>query len=62
VVIDPGHQLGNHHYLGQISLVPAAGSASRATTGTATDSGFPRPMLAVSFDLVTGWRWGRPSS
>jgi N-acetylmuramoyl-L-alanine amidase len=47
VVIDPGHQLGNHRYPGEISrLVPAGGFRKPCnTTGTATDSGFPEATL-----------------
>lgn len=43
VVIDPGHQLGNHNYPSQIDrLVPAGGFEKPCnTTGTATDGGFP---------------------
>lgn len=43
VVLDPGHQLGNHHYPAQINrLVPAGGFKKPCnTTGTATGRGFP---------------------
>jgi N-acetylmuramoyl-L-alanine amidase len=43
VVIDPGHQLGNHNYPAQIDrLVPAGGFEKPCnTTGTATDGGYP---------------------
>jgi N-acetylmuramoyl-L-alanine amidase len=43
IVIDPGHQLGNHNYPAQIDrLVPAGGFEKACnTTGTATDAGFP---------------------
>ena len=43
VVIDPGHQLGNHHYPRQINrLVPAGGFEKPCnTTGTATNAGYP---------------------
>jgi N-acetylmuramoyl-L-alanine amidase len=43
VVIDPGHQLGNHNYLWKIDrLVPAGGFEKPCnTTGTATNSGYP---------------------
>ena len=43
VVIDPGHQLGNHHFPAQITrLVPAGGFAKPCnTTGTATNGGYP---------------------
>ena len=43
VVLDPGHQLGNHNYPRQINrLVPAGGFRKPCnTTGTATDGGYP---------------------
>ncbi len=43
VVIDPGHQLGNHRHLAQINrLVPAGGFKKPCnTTGTATNGGYP---------------------
>ncbi|MCW2766226.1 MAG: cell wall hydrolase/autolysin [Nocardioides sp.] len=43
VVIDPGHQLGNHNYPKQINrLVPAGGFKKPCnTTGTATNNGYP---------------------
>jgi N-acetylmuramoyl-L-alanine amidase len=43
VVIDPGHQLGNHNFLGKIDqLVPAGGFEKPCnTTGTATNGGYP---------------------
>ena len=43
IVIDPGHQLGNHNYPRKTSrLVPAGGFEKPCnTTGTATDGGFP---------------------
>ena len=42
IVIDPGHQLGNHNYPRKINrLVPAGGFKKPCnTTGTATDGGF----------------------
>jgi N-acetylmuramoyl-L-alanine amidase len=48
VVIDPGHQLGNHNYPGKISrLVPAGGFEKPCnTTGTATDGGYPEATFA----------------
>jgi N-acetylmuramoyl-L-alanine amidase len=47
VVIDPGHQLGNHHYPRRTSrLVPAGGFRKRCnTTGTATNGGYPEASL-----------------
>ena len=43
IVIDPGHQLGNHNYPSKINrLVPAGGFKKPCnTTGTATDAGYP---------------------
>ena len=43
IVIDPGHQLGNHNYPRQINrLVPAGGFEKPCnTTGTATNGGYP---------------------
>lgn len=43
IVIDPGHQLGNHNFPSQINrLVPAGGFEKPCnTTGTATDGGYP---------------------
>lgn len=47
VVIDPGHQLGNHNFPAQINqLVPAGGFEKPCdTTGTATNGGFPEATL-----------------
>jgi N-acetylmuramoyl-L-alanine amidase len=47
VVIDPGHQLGNHNYPAEIDrLVPAGGFDKPCnTTGTATDRGYPEATL-----------------
>jgi N-acetylmuramoyl-L-alanine amidase len=43
IVIDPGHQLGNHNFLREIDRqVPAGGFTKPCnTTGTATDGGYP---------------------
>lgn len=43
VVLDPGHQLGNHNFPRRINrLVPAGGFRKPCnTTGTATDRGYP---------------------
>ena len=48
IVIDPGHQLGNHNYPGQINReVPAGGFEKPCnTTGTATSDGFPEATFA----------------
>ncbi len=43
VVIDPGHQLGNHRFPRKISRPVPAGGFKKAcnTTGTSTNGGFP---------------------
>ncbi|WP_395690799.1 N-acetylmuramoyl-L-alanine amidase [Nocardioides sp.] len=43
IVVDPGHQLGNHNFPRQINrLVPAGGFRKPCnTTGTATNAGYP---------------------
>ena len=48
VVIDPGHQLGNHNYPRKINrMVPAGGFKKPCnTTGTATGGGFPEATMA----------------
>ncbi|HEX5918195.1 MAG TPA: N-acetylmuramoyl-L-alanine amidase [Nocardioides sp.] len=48
VVIDPGHQLGNHRFPRRINRpVPAGGFTKPCnTTGTATDGGYPEATLA----------------
>jgi len=48
VVIDAGHQLGNHNFPEQINrLVPAGGFSKPCnTTGTATDGGYPEATFA----------------
>ncbi|HYF72165.1 MAG TPA: N-acetylmuramoyl-L-alanine amidase, partial [Nocardioides sp.] len=48
VVLDPGHQLGNHNYPRQINrLVPAGGFRKACnTTGTATNGGYPEATFA----------------
>ena len=53
VVIDPGHQLGNHHFPGRIGrLVPAGGFRKPCnTTGTATDGGYPEATFAWDVSL-----------
>ena len=49
IVIDPGHQLGNHNYPRQIGrLVPAGGFRKPCnTTGTATRGGFAEATLNI---------------
>ena len=48
IVVDPGHQLGNHNYPSQINaLVPAGGFSKPCnTTGTATNAGFAEATFA----------------
>jgi N-acetylmuramoyl-L-alanine amidase len=48
VVIDPGHQLGNHNYPEQINRPVPAGGFSKPcnTTGTATNGGYPEATFA----------------
>jgi N-acetylmuramoyl-L-alanine amidase len=48
VVLDAGHQLGNHNFPAQINrLVPAGGFEKPCnTTGTATNSGYPEATFA----------------
>ncbi len=43
IVIDPGHQLGNHNFPAQISRLVSAGGFSKPcnATGTATTGGYP---------------------
>jgi N-acetylmuramoyl-L-alanine amidase len=57
IVLDPGHQLGNHNFPRKISRqVPAGGFKKPCnTTGTATDGGYPEATFAwqVSRRLAT---------
>ena len=48
VVLDPGHQLGNHNYPAEINrLVPAGGFTKPCnTTGTSTNGGYPEATFA----------------
>lgn len=43
IVIDPGHQLGNHNFPRKINRLVPAGDGKKAcnTTGTATNGGYP---------------------
>jgi N-acetylmuramoyl-L-alanine amidase len=54
VVIDPGHQLGNHNFPRKIArLVPAGGFEKPCnTTGTATDGGYPEATLVWRVSLL----------
>jgi len=48
IVIDPGHQLGNHNFPAQVNrLVPAGGFSKPCnTTGTSTTGGYPEATFA----------------
>jgi N-acetylmuramoyl-L-alanine amidase len=48
VVIDPGHQLGNHNFPRKINRLVEAGGFKKPcnTTGTATNGGFPEATMA----------------
>src|SRR5687768_4560869 len=54
VVIDPGHQLGNHNYPREINRsVPAGGFRKPCnTTGTATNAGFPEATFVWQVSRV----------
>lgn len=54
IVIDPGHQLGNHNYPRRINrLVPAGGFEKPCnTTGTATNGGYPEATFAWQVALA----------
>ena len=54
VVIDPGHQLGNHRFPRQINrLVPAGGFKKPCnTTGTATNAGYPEATFTWQVSRV----------
>jgi N-acetylmuramoyl-L-alanine amidase len=54
VVIDPGHQLGNHNFPRQIDrLVPAGGFRKPCnTTGTSTDGGYPEATFTWQVALL----------
>jgi N-acetylmuramoyl-L-alanine amidase len=54
VVIDPGHQLGNHNYPARINRpVPAGGFRKPCnTTGTATNGGYPEATFVWRVSLL----------
>ena len=54
IVIDPGHQLGNHNYPNKINrLVPAGGFKKPCnTTGTATNGGYPEATFTWQVSRV----------
>jgi N-acetylmuramoyl-L-alanine amidase len=53
IVLDAGHQLGNHNFPQEINrLVPAGGFTKPCnTTGTATDGGYPEATFAWNVTL-----------
>ena len=54
VVIDPGHQLGNHNFPAEINRPVPAGGFSKPcnTTGTATVGGYPEATFAWQVSLA----------
>jgi N-acetylmuramoyl-L-alanine amidase len=58
IVVDPGHQLGNHRFPEQIDRpVPAGGFTKPCnTTGTATDGGYPEATFAWQVSRVVARR------
>ena len=58
IVVDPGHQLGNHNFPQQIDQpVPAGGFTKPCnTTGTATDGGYPEATFAWQVSRVVARR------
>ena len=58
IVLDPGHQLGNHNFPRKISrLVPAGGFKKPCnTTGTATRGGYPEATMAWRVTLLLAAR------
>ena len=47
IVIDPGHQLGNHNFPREINRLVSVGGSRKPcnTTGTATNAGFPEATM-----------------
>lgn len=47
IAIDPGHQLGNHRFLSDVTRLVPAGGFSKAcnSTGTSTDAGLPESTV-----------------
>jgi N-acetylmuramoyl-L-alanine amidase len=58
IVLDPGHQLGNHNFPRQTSrLVPAGGMRKACnTTGTATNGGYPEATMVWQVSQVLAAR------
>lgn len=61
VVIDPGHQLGNHRYPAQVNRLVRAGGIRKPcnTTGTATNGGYPEATFAWQVALLVRARLER---
>ncbi len=61
VVIDPGHQLGNHNFPARINRQVPAGGFTKAcnTTGTATNRGFPEATFAWQVSRLVAARLRR---
>ena len=61
IVIDPGHQLGNHNFPGKISRrVPAGGFKKPCnTTGTATNGGYPEATFTWQVSRLLATRLER---
>lgn len=55
IVLDPGHQLGNHNFPDKINRPVPAGGFKKAcnTTGTATNRGFPEATFVWRVALLT---------
>lgn len=58
IVIDPGHQLGNHNFPAQINRPVPAGGFSKPcnTTGTATNGGYPEATFVWQVSRLVGAR------
>lgn len=58
IVIDPGHQLGNHNYPARINRpVPAGGFTKPCnTTGTSTNAGYPEATFTWQVSLLVARR------
>jgi N-acetylmuramoyl-L-alanine amidase len=61
IVIDPGHQLGNHNFPSQINRQVPAGGFKKAcnTTGTATNGGYPEATFTWKVARVLAARLER---
>ena len=57
IVLDAGHQLGNHNFPEEINrLVPAGGFTKPCnTTGTATNGGYPEATLVAVPVVLQGF-------